>query len=126
MGIDLHGTRHAGDQAHTIRYLIDVDTHRYTLRKPHPCEDRIYRGEPRWIRLCVRDINAAGDAADMATNQLPVAHQLDGRRVAVLDPAETGLLEVAVDPIGISVNEGNQRWAQPVGATLARSLLAGV
>ncbi len=107
MRIDLHGGRHAGHQADAIRHLIDVDAHRHALRKAHPGEDRIYRGEPRLIRLRVRDVDATGDAADMATNELAVAHQLDGRRVAVMDPAETGLLEVAIDPEGIGVDEGD-------------------
>src|SRR6266852_7821446 len=106
--IDLHGGRHARHQADAIRHLIDVDTHRHPLRKAHPGEDRIYRGEPRLIRLGVRDVDATSDAADMATNELAVTHQLDGSRVAVMDPTETRLLEVAVDPEGVGVDDGDQ------------------
>jgi hypothetical protein len=47
-----------------------VDANRHALRKPNPGEDRIYRGEPRLIRLRVRDVDATGAAADMAANEL--------------------------------------------------------
>src|ERR1700730_19274134 len=109
--IDLHSSRHADYQAHAFRHLIDVDPHRHTLREAHPGEDRIYRGEPCGVRLYVWDVDATGDAADMTTNELAVAHQFDGRRVAVVDPAETGFLEVAVDPKGVGVDEGDQPLA---------------
>jgi hypothetical protein len=49
--IDLHSSCHASHKTHAVRYLIDVDTHRHALRKSHPGEDRIYRGESRLIRL---------------------------------------------------------------------------
>src|ERR1700722_4087418 len=101
--IDLHGTRHASHQADALRYLIDVDAYRHTLRKAHPGKDRIYRGEPCGVRLCVRDLDATGDTADMATNGLAVAHQFDGRRVALIDTGETRLLEVTINPEGIGV-----------------------
>src|SRR4030081_2800908 len=103
MRIDLHGSRHPRHEADAIRHLIDVDTPRHPLQKPHPSEDRIHRGEACLIRLRVRNVDATGDAADMATNELAVAHQLDGCRIALLDPSKTGLLEVAVDPEGIRV-----------------------
>jgi len=43
----------------------------------------------------------------MATNELAVAHQLDRRQVAVMDPAETGLLEIAINPERIGVDDGD-------------------
>jgi hypothetical protein len=49
--VDLHGSCHAGHQAHAIRYPIDVDAHRHALRKADPGEDRIYRSEPYLVRL---------------------------------------------------------------------------
>src|SRR5258707_2229151 len=107
--IDLNGSCHASHQADAIRHLIDVDAHRHALRKAHPGEDRIYRGEPSLIRLRVRDVDATGDAADMAANELAVAHQLDGCRIALMDPPDHGLLEVAVDPVGIVVDDGDDR-----------------
>src|SRR5713226_5554397 len=106
--IDLHGGGHASHQPDAIRHLINVDAHRHALRKTHPGKNRIYRGKSRLIRLRVRDVDAAGDTADMATNRLAVAHQLNCCRVAFMDPSETGLLEVAVDPEGIGVNDGDQ------------------
>jgi hypothetical protein len=39
------------------------------------------------IRLCVRDVDATGDAADTATKALAVTHQLDGYRIALKDPS---------------------------------------
>jgi len=58
---------------------------------------------PVGLRVC--DVDAAGDAADMAANDLAVAHQLDARRVTYTDRAEIGLLEIAVDPEGVGVDE---------------------
>src|SRR5712675_3078063 len=105
--IDLHGGRHTSRQPDTIRHLIDVDAHRQALRQAHPGEDRIYRGQPCLIGLRVRNVDAAGDATDVATNDLAVAHQLHGCRVALMNPPETGLLEVAVDPEGIGIDDGD-------------------
>jgi hypothetical protein len=103
--IDLYSSCHASHEAHAVRYLIDADAHRHALRKPYPGEDRIYRGEPRLIRLRVRDVDAASDAVDMATDELAVAHQFDGFWVALMDAAKTGLLEVAIDPKRIGVDD---------------------
>ena len=74
MRVDLHGSCHSDHQPEAIRDMIDVDAHRHALRKAHPSEDRIYRGESGLIGLCVRDVDATSDAADMATNQLAVTH----------------------------------------------------
>src|SRR5260370_5623410 len=73
--IDLHRGRRASHQAHAIGHLIDVDAHRHALGKAHPGEDRIYRREPCLIRLRVRDVDATGDAAAMATSALAIAPQ---------------------------------------------------
>ncbi|MEH2566073.1 hypothetical protein V1289_005700 [Bradyrhizobium sp. AZCC 2289] len=74
MRIDLHGGRHPSHEADAIRHLIDVDAHWHALRKPHPGEDRIYRGESRLIRLSVWHVNAASYAVDVAMDELAVAH----------------------------------------------------
>jgi hypothetical protein len=103
----LHGGRHAGHQSDAIRHLINVDAHRDALRETHPGEDRIYRGEPCLIRLRVRDVDATGDAADMSSNELTEAHELDSCWIALMDPLETALLEIAVDPEGIAVDDGD-------------------
>src|SRR5258708_29815203 len=44
----------------------------------------------------------------MATNELAVTHQLDGCGVALMNPADTRLLEVPIDPEGIGVDDGDQ------------------
>src|SRR5215831_9808211 len=97
-GADLHRCSHPGGEDHPIGHLIDVDAHRNALRQPHPGEDRVNVGKPLPVGLRIRDIDTAGDAADMAANDLAVAHQLDAGQVAYLDPVEIGLLEIAVDP----------------------------
>src|SRR6516162_3169632 len=96
--IDLHGRRHPAGEDHTLGHVIDMDPHWNALSQAHPSEDRIYRRQPLPVGLCVRDVDAAGDAPYMAANNLGIAHQLDTRRVAYLDPVEIGLLEIAVDP----------------------------
>src|SRR6266446_5910900 len=103
--IDLHSSRHPGCEDHTLRHLIDVDAHRNALRQAHPGEDRVDRGEPLPVGLRVRHIDAARDAADMAANDLGVAHQLDAGRVTDLDRLEIGLLEIAVDPERVGIDE---------------------
>src|SRR5258708_10987930 len=108
VSVDLHGSGDTGHQPDAIRYLIEVNAYRHALREPDPGEDRIYRGKSRLIRLCVRNVNATSDAADMATNELAVTHQLDGCGVALMNPADTRLLEVPVDPEGIGVDDGDQ------------------
>src|SRR5271169_5366132 len=75
--IDLHGRGHPSRQDHTLRHLIDVDAHRNALRQAHPGKDRVDLSQPLTVRLRVRDVDAAGDAADMAANDLAVAHQFD-------------------------------------------------
>jgi hypothetical protein len=82
-----------------------MDAHWHALGKSHPGKDRVNRGEPRLIRLRVRNVDAAGDAADMAMDDLTVAHQLNVRRIALLDCSEIGLLEIAVDPEGTGIDE---------------------
>src|SRR5215471_1739188 len=98
MRFDLHRCSHPGREDHTLGHLVDVDPHRNALGEAHPGEDRVDIGETLPVGLCVCDVDAAGDAADMPANNLTVAHQLDAGRVAYLDPVETGLLEIPVDP----------------------------
>jgi len=80
--IDLHGGGHASHQPDTLRRLIDVDAHRHALRETHPGEDWIYRGESWLIGLRIGDVDPPSDAADMSADELAVAHELDGCRVA--------------------------------------------
>src|SRR5580700_493626 len=103
--IDLHCRRHPGREDHTFRHLIDVDAHRNALCQAHPGEDRVYVGQPLPVRLRIRDVNATGDAVNMAVNDLVIAHQLDAGWIAYLDRLEIGLLEIAVDPERVGVDE---------------------
>src|SRR3984893_11123190 len=105
--IDLHGGRHPGRKDHALRHLIDVDAHRNALGKAYPGEDRIDRCKPLLIGLRVRDIDGARDAVDVATNDLAIAHRLDLGRVALVDRAEIDLLEIAVNPERVGVDEGD-------------------
>ena len=68
--IDLHGGGHSRREHHALGHLIDVDAHRDALREAHPGEDRVDGREPLPVGLRVRDIDGAGDAVDMAANDL--------------------------------------------------------
>src|SRR3984893_7235785 len=105
--INLHGGRHPGRKDHALRHLIDVDAHRNALGKAYPGEDRIDRCKPLLIGLCVRDIDGARDAVDVATNDLAIAHRLCLWRVGLVDRAEIDLLEIAVNPERVGVDEGD-------------------
>jgi len=94
----LDGGGHSRREHHAFGHLIYVDAHWDPLREAHPGENRVYVGKPLPIGLCVRDIDAARDAADMTADDLAVAHQLDAGRVAHLDRLEVGFLEIPVDP----------------------------
>jgi hypothetical protein len=73
---DLHGGGHTLRQHYPLRHLVDMDAYRNALRQAHPGEDRVDVGEALPIGLRVRNINAAGDAVDMAAQDLRVTHQL--------------------------------------------------
>ena len=47
--LDLHRRRHARDELHVVRNLIDVNAHRHTLGEAHEGEDWIDRGESRSV-----------------------------------------------------------------------------
>src|SRR6516165_7831583 len=93
--IDLHGRRHPGGQDDALGHLIDMNTDRDALRQAHPGEDRVDIGETLPVGLCVCDVDATGDAVDMAVYNLTVAHQLDVGWIADAEPLEIGLLEIA-------------------------------
>src|SRR5580700_4360168 len=105
--INLHSGRNTRHQADTIWHLIDVNMHRHSLRQAHPRKDWIHRGQPRLIRLCVRNVDATGEAADMTVNDLAVTHQLDFCRVSLMDLFEAGFLEISVDPKRICIDYGD-------------------
>ncbi len=60
-----------------------------------------------WWRRDVAD--AAAEAFDMAGQRGVVAHQLDARRVADMDPLDLGLFEIAVHPERVGIDDGDPR-----------------
>ena len=53
----------------------------------------------------VRDIDAAREPLNPAAQHGAISHELDRRGVAFLDPAESGLLEIGVDPVQVGVDD---------------------
>jgi hypothetical protein len=104
-GSDLDRGGHSGDEAHALRHPIDIDAYRNALREPHPGKDPVDQGHPFAARPSVGDSDGAGDAVDMSGERPIVAHQLDRCRIAFLDRFQAGFLEIAVDPIGIGVDD---------------------
>ena len=74
-----------------------MHAHRYALREAHPREDRVDGRDPLIVGLRVRDVDCAGDAVDVPTRDLTVAHQLDLGRIAHTDRSKVRLLEISVD-----------------------------
>src|SRR5258707_11474359 len=75
-----------------------MNAHRDTLRQTPPGEDRVDRRQALPVGLRVGDIDAAGEAADMAVNKLLVPHQLDRGGIAFVDRAQIGFLQITGDP----------------------------
>src|SRR6185436_17031549 len=94
----LNGGRHAGRKDDIGGHLIDMDAHRDALGQAYPGEDGIDGSHPLTIGLRVRDVDCAGDAVDVTTHNLTVAHQLDLSRIPHPDRSKIRLLEISVDP----------------------------
>src|SRR5215813_8731856 len=77
------------------------------LRQPHPGEDRVDLRESLRAGLRIGDVDAARDAVDVAADNVAVAHQLDLRRIALANGAQSRLGEVAIDPKGIGVDDAD-------------------
>ena len=65
----------------------------------------------------VGDVDATGDAGNVALYKGAVAHELDRRLVAGMDRLEQRLLEVAVHPVRIGIDNGDD--ALPGGRIVA-------
>ena len=87
--------------------MLYVDPNRDALRKPHPGEDWVDIGKPLPVGLRVRDVDGAGDAVDMAADDLGIAHQFDACWIADADWSEIGLLEITVDPERVGIDNGD-------------------
>src|SRR5262249_11721029 len=101
--IDLNRSRHASRQDYVRWDIVQMDADRYALGQPHPGEDRIYGSNAPIVGLRVRNVDPAGDAVDVATEDLAVAHQFDLSGIANADGSKVRLLEISIDPEGIGV-----------------------
>ena len=88
--VDLYSCSHPLDKLHALWDLIDVDADRDALRKSDPGEDRVDRSHSLIVGLRVRNINGAGNAVDVAANDLTVTHQLDFGRITHADRFKVG------------------------------------
>ncbi len=105
MGLDLNRGGQAGDELDPLRNLVDVNAHRHALGEAHEGEERIDCGQPAGVRDGVRDIDAAREPLNPAAQQGGISHELDRRRVALMDPAKSGLLEIGVDPERVRIDD---------------------
>ena len=96
--VDLNCGGHAGRKDDIGGHLIDMDANRDALGQAYPGEDGIDGSNPLAVGLRVRDVDCAGDAVDVATHYLAVAHQLDLSRIAHADRSKSRLLKLSVDP----------------------------
>src|SRR6476469_6580786 len=96
--VDLNCGGHAGRKDDIGGHLIDMDANRDALGQAYPGEDGIDGSNPLTVGLRVRDVDCAGDAVDVTTYYLAVAHQLDFSRIAHADRSKVRLLEISVDP----------------------------
>src|SRR6202030_646905 len=101
---DFDGCGHPGSKDDVGRHLIDVDSNRDALSKTYPGEDRIHRGDTLIVGLRVRNADRAGDAVDVAAQDLAMAHQLDLCRVAHVYGRDVGFLEISVGPVGVRID----------------------
>ena len=111
--IDLNRRGHAGNQANAIRDLIDLDADRHALSEADPGEYRVDVREPLLIGVCIRDVNGPRNAADVAANDLAIAHQFDLGGIAFADGGELRFLEIGVNPERIGID--NRDHALPDG-----------
>src|SRR5262249_32634797 len=103
--IDLDGGGHAGHKDDARRHLIDMHTDRDSLGEAHPGEDGVDGSDSLMIGRRIRNVDGAGDAVDVTTHDLTIAHQLDSSRIAYADRSKVRLLEISVHPEGIGVDE---------------------
>src|SRR5215831_9753265 len=105
--LDFHGRCLAGGENDALGYMIDMDPHRDALGQTHPGEDRVDLRESLRAGLRIGDVDAARDAVDVAADDVAIAHQLDLRRIALANGAQSRLGEVAIDPKGIGVDDAD-------------------
>src|ERR1700751_2316146 len=79
---------HSCNERHLRRDLFDPDTHRNSLRKPHPGEDRVDVWKTLRAACRVRGADAARDALDPSVDRNLEAQQDRLRRIADMDVGE--------------------------------------
>src|ERR1700751_5660155 len=78
--LNLHRRGQASDQAYADGCVLKLYSNRHPLGQAHPREDRVDLGKTELVGLRVRDVDTAGDANDLATNNFATPHQLDLRQ----------------------------------------------
>ena len=106
-GVDRDGRGQPRHKAHVVRNGIEVNADGDALGEADEGEDRVDGRQPHARRRRVGDVDAARDALDVAAEDFWVAHQLDGRPVALPNPVEERLLEIAVHPERVGVDHGH-------------------
>src|SRR3981189_2794466 len=96
--VDFNRGGHSSGKDDIGGHLIDMDANRDALGQADPGEDGIDGSNSLTVGLGVRDVVCAGDAVDVATHYLAVAHQFDLSRVAHADRSKGRLLKISVDP----------------------------
>ena len=82
-----------------------MNANRDALGQAHPREYRVDGGNSLIVGLCIRNIDRASDAVDMAAHDLTIAHQLYFGRVAHADGSEGGFFKISIDPIRAGVDK---------------------
>src|SRR5262245_40643101 len=105
--LDLDSSRLAGRQNHAVGHVIALYPHRDALGQAHPGEDRVDLRESSRAGLRIGNVDAARDAADVAANDLAMAHELNLHRIALANGTQGGLGEIAIHPKRIRVDDAD-------------------
>src|SRR5215831_10324154 len=81
--------------------------HRHALGEPDPRENRTDGRKALVVCLCVWDIDAPCDAADLALNDPAVPQQFDLRWIAFMNGGKLRFLKIGIHPKGIGIDEGD-------------------
>src|SRR5215467_3527325 len=105
--VDLHRRGRTGDQANADRHIMNSNPHRHALGEPDPRENWTDIRKPLVVWLCIWDIDAPCNAADLAFNDLAVSQQFDLSWIAFTNGGKLRFLEIGIHPKGISIDEGD-------------------
>src|SRR3984893_13144124 len=108
-GSDNHRRRQASGQCYRRRYAVDFYSNGNPLGKPHPRIDRLDRWQALGADGCIRRTDPARYAFDMSGQLVFKPHQINFRDITDLKAPEFSLLEIAIDPIRIRINDCNIR-----------------